>query len=317
MNCSRCGFPLGNQQGYCPRCGAPYVPTGVYVPPSVSSSADRLRKARVGVVLICLFLGIILFASLKPVAGGLAVVALIIFAAGWSMPTITYQRKVVFVIASLAVIIGAETIEVSISRAHEAERQKQLAQVEAQKEAESRQAAQQAENDFKNMTPAQHLSAAQSDLHIGASEDRVTDGMKQLGALNGTPMEGRAKALLARYQAEKAKADKVAAAEAATAEARQEKETAEATEEVTEKNRIETAKDLDEKWMSIYANMEVTAAGPKHTTLQIYGPDIDRDFEYNFHKQLGAAGTLNELASMGFKKVVLSNGDVVWTIQLR
>lgn len=25
MNCSRCGFPLGTQQGFCPRCGAAYL----------------------------------------------------------------------------------------------------------------------------------------------------------------------------------------------------------------------------------------------------------------------------------------------------
>ena len=28
MNCSRCGFSLGNQQGFCPRCGAAYRPAG-------------------------------------------------------------------------------------------------------------------------------------------------------------------------------------------------------------------------------------------------------------------------------------------------
>ena len=72
--------------------------------------------------------------------------------------------------------------------------------------------ARQAENAFKSMTPAQHLSAAQSELHVGASEDQVADGMKQLDALNGTPIEGRAKALRARYEAEQAQADKASAA---------------------------------------------------------------------------------------------------------
>ena len=28
MNCCGCGFPLGNQQGFCPRCGAAYRPAG-------------------------------------------------------------------------------------------------------------------------------------------------------------------------------------------------------------------------------------------------------------------------------------------------
>jgi len=28
VNCSRCGFPLGNQQGFCSRCGAAYRPAG-------------------------------------------------------------------------------------------------------------------------------------------------------------------------------------------------------------------------------------------------------------------------------------------------
>lgn len=28
MNCSRCGFPLGDQQGFCPRCGVAYRPAG-------------------------------------------------------------------------------------------------------------------------------------------------------------------------------------------------------------------------------------------------------------------------------------------------
>lgn len=44
MNCSRCGFPLGAQQGFCPRCGATYRPEGG---PNVGGS-QRLQDAKPG-----------------------------------------------------------------------------------------------------------------------------------------------------------------------------------------------------------------------------------------------------------------------------
>jgi len=316
VNCSRCGFPLGNQQGYCPRCGTAFLLTGVNVPPVGNSSADRLWKARVGVGVVCLILGMVLFASLESVAGGLAVVALIIFAAGWSMPTITYQRKIVFIIVSLVLIVGAESVEISIAREHGAVRQQHFAQIEAQKEAESREAAQQAENAFKNMTPAQHLSAAQSDLHVGASEDQVLDGMKHLDALNGTPTEGRAKALRARYEAEKTKADKAAAAAEATAAARQEKEDSESKEVAREAY----AKTLESNLLDEDMEADVKALGPHHTTLEMTWALASKVFVHKISESEEFQQHFQDMRALGFKKFVVTNGletdEHTWTWNL-
>ncbi len=311
MNCSRCGFPLGNQQGYCPRCGTAYLLTGVNVPPVGNSSADRLWKARVGVGVVCLILGMVLFASLEPVAGGLAVVALIIFAAGWSMPTITYRRKIAFGIVSLALIVGAESVELYVERTHETGRQRQFAQMEVQKETESHQAAQQTENAFKSMTPAQHLSAAESDMHVGASEDQIAEGMKHLDAVSGTPMEVRAKALRARYEAEKAKADRAAAAEAAAAEAKQEKEDAQAQ----EAGRIAFAKTVENQMLDQGFNFDVVAVDAKHTTLRMKWALASKVAAHQISENTQMFETAREL---GFKRMELTDGfDFAWSWNLQ
>jgi hypothetical protein len=281
------------------------------VPPAGSSSADRLWKARVGVGVFCLILGIVLFASLKPVAGGFAVVALIIFAAGWSMPTITYRRKIAFGIVSLALIVGAESVALYVERTHETERQQQLAQLEAQKEAESHQAAQQTENAFKSMTPAQHLSAAESDMHVGASEDQIADGMKHLDAISGTPMDVRAKALRARYEAEKAKADKAAAAEAAAAEAKQHKEDAQAQ----EAGRITFAKTVENQMLDQGFNFDVVTVGAKHTTLRMKWALASKVAAHQISENTQMFETAREL---GFKRMELTDGfDFTWSWNLQ
>jgi hypothetical protein len=217
----------------------------------------------------------------------------------------------IFVIASLAVITSAETIEVYLSRAHEVEQQKQAAQLEAKKQAESRRAAQEAENAFKNMSPAQHFSAAQNDLHVGASEGLIADGMNQLDALKGTPMEGRAKALLDRYQAEKAKAGTVAAAKAAAAAARQEKENAEALETA----RITFARTVEDQMLDQGFDFDVTAVGARHTILRMKWALASKAVAYQISERAQMLETAREL---GFKRMELTDGyDHAWSWDLQ
>lgn len=179
------------------------------------------------------------------------------------------------------------------------------------KEAESRQAAQQAEDAFKNMTPAQHFSTAKSDLHAGAPNDEVAEGMKHLDALIGTPMEGQAKALRARYQAEKAKADKAEAAVAAQV-ARQEKENAQAQKAATKALREEWIRNAQQELWRQGVEMTCQARG---TTLYVKYVLAGEAFAFQFGETfLGKNGAT--LKALGFRKsicrTVKTGGRGIW-----
>lgn len=334
MLCKACREPLNVGAPFCPHCGvrrsnvegakvppppAPFPPlqqVAIEPPPSRPGSpseqrdlqTNRLLKARIGVSVGCLILGIALYESLTPIAGVLAVAALLMFAGNWSIPTISYKRKIVLVVVSLALIVGAESIEISIRRARDVERQKHLAQIDAQRESQSREASEQAEDTFRRMTPAQHLSTAQADLRLGAPEDQIAEGMKHLNALSGTPMEAQAQALGARYQAEKGKADKAAAARAAALAAKQERENVADLEEA----RKAYAKTLEKSLLDQDMDATVEAIGPQHTTLRITWVLATKLFAYKIAQQEQEG--FEDMRELGFKKFIVFDGyDRSWT----
>lgn len=204
----------------------------------------------------------------------------------------------VFIAAVFVVVIGIISLA---PRAPEARDQSQPSAVQPQ-------ATQYAENAFKNMTPEQHLSTAERDLHVGAWNDEVAEGMKHLDALIGTPMEGRAKALRARYQAEKAKADKAAEAAAAAAA----KENAQAQEAATKALREAWIENAQKELWRQGVEMKCQARG---TTLYVEYVLAGDAFAFQFGETfLGKNGAT--LKALGFKKVYLSNGEDGWTWDL-
>jgi hypothetical protein len=261
----------------------------------------------------CLLLGVLLYAALRPIAGGIAVVALIGFAVGWSVPTIGIKRKLAFVSISILFVVCAEITEIALGQIHDAARERHLAQVEAQKEAESRQAAVQTENEFRSMTLAQHLSAAQSDLYVGASDQQVAEGLKHLDALSGTPAEERGRILRERYHAEKAKADKAEAAVAVANAARQEKEDSESKEVAREAYaRIMQANLLDNNM-----DADVKVIGSHHTTLELTWVLATKLFAHKISEGEEFQQNFQDMRALGFKKFVVTDGyDRSWAWEL-
>ena len=161
------------------------------------------------------------------------------------------------------------------------------------------------------MTPAQHFSAAKSDLHAGASSDEVAEGMKHLDALISTPMEGQAKALRARYKAEKAKADKAAEAAATEAAARQEKENA----QVQEAARIAFAKTVEDQMLDQGFNFDVVAVGARHTTLRVTWALATK---VEAHQISQNTEMFENARALGFKRMELTDGfesEWAWKLQ--
>jgi hypothetical protein len=309
MYCAACGFSLENAQGNCPKCGTPHLSTSAQPQPSGSSKEGQLWKTRIAMGIPCLLLGMALYAALRPVAGSIAVIALLGFAVGWSIQAIDIRRKLAFVAISILLVACAEIAEVTIGQIHDAAREKHVAQMEAQKETEARQAEEKAENAFKSMTPAQHLSKAQDDLHVGASDDQVAEGMKHLDALGGTPVEERGKILRERYQAQKANVDKAQAAAATANAAKQKKEDAASKEVAREAYaRIMQANLLDNNM-----DADVKVIGPHHTTLELTWVLATKLFAHKISEGEEFQRNFQDMRDLGFKKFVVTDGyDRSW-----
>jgi hypothetical protein len=141
---------------------------------------------------------------------------------GWQVKSIGMRYKVVFVVVSSILVFAVNVVEIQKRDAAEAEREVLQQKADAQKKAQELIMAQQVENAFKQMTPEQHLAAAQADLKVDATDQQLADATKNITALKGTSFESRGNALRTAYQVQKAQADaRVKAAEAkAEAEAR-------------------------------------------------------------------------------------------------
>lgn len=311
MFCNSCGQPLDPVAQHCTRCGAPrpvaYMTTST-IPHNVTAaglSGEGLRKAKIIVALASVMAGAVALTTLQAEAASIAIVALAVFAIGWSAKSVKMRYKTGFVIVSLILVFAVNAVEIWRQAAVAVERERTSQEADAKKRAADQLAARQAENAFKSMTPAQHLSAAQSELHVGASEDQVADGMKQLDALNGTPIEGRAKALRARYEAEQAQADKASAAT-------QEREDAAAKEGL----RITYAKTLENNLLDEYMDANVDAIGPGHTTLRITYLFATRVYAYKISNSGEWQSSFKQMRAVGFHKFVLTNDDQSWTWKL-
>lgn len=190
MYCTSCGSALAIRGTYCSACGARL--TSKTSAASISVSRDNwLRNVRLLVGIVCAIVAIVLIVMLQPVAALIGIIVLAVLAVGWSRPSIRYGHKVSFVIFSIALLVSVETVELHRARHLAIERQR----IDAQKEAAIHLKAQQAEDAFNKMTPAQHLSAAKNSLRVDAFNTQIAEGMKHLAALRGTNLETEGVAL--------------------------------------------------------------------------------------------------------------------------
>jgi len=260
-------------------------------------------KARIWVAVVAFIAGILMIEFLQPIAARIGVIALFIFAVSWSRRTIEYRKKIGFLILSLVLIVGVESIEFS---KNVVARQKRFDQIDAENEAASaeneaasRLKAQQAEDAFNKMTPAQHLAAAKDALRVEASSDQIAEGMKHLTALHGTSFENQAEALRNHYEAEQKMAEKVQTAQVAEAQ---------------EVLREPYAKTLENNMLSQDMDVDVEAIGPRHTTLRMKYVLATKVWAYQITESSSMQSNFQDMRAIGFKKFVLWNGyDQSWT----
>lgn len=332
MYCSRCGSLVSSQDKFCNGCGAPVsVPATIapptvapapsfarpstFIPPPISAApaaqgpgVDRLWKVRIWVGVICFVAGILLVSNLQPIAGWIGIVALLLFAFVWSIPSIQFRQKIGFVVLSVVLIVGVQWFETYGVNQQTEDRQRHFGGITAQNEAAARLKAQQDEDAFKNLAPAQHLAAAKDDMRVGASADQIAEGKRHLQALQGTPLEGQGAALESRYETSEAKAEKAQAASAAAAAAKEAKEAAVADETL----RQDYAKTLENNLLGEGFDVDVNAIGSQHTTLRVkwvLATKVDA-----FQLTNGDQSMFNEARAIGFKKFVIWDGyDESWT----
>jgi hypothetical protein len=298
MFCNTCGMPLESVARFCSRCGSPRPVVNVPAPPirqqnymSPSSPEERLRTAKILVAAACFMLGVIAFAALHGKAAGVAIIALTIFAFGWTNRSISLSKKVGFVLIALVLVIAANITESRGQAAIASERERARQEADDKQKAAEQQTVQEAENAFKQMTPEQHLEVVKKDFKTDAFPSQISEGMKHLEALKGTPLEKQGEELRVQYEARKTREEKARAAE-------EEKATATAQEQA----RIEYQKTIQNSLYDESMEVEVRAFGPKHTTLQL---------TYALASPM-VAHTLSRFVedwrTLGFKKVVLTNG---------
>jgi hypothetical protein len=313
MYCSKCGSFLAGQQSYCPNCGtaiAAAVVPATAVPARATSLEERLWKARVWVGLICVVFAIVLTFSLQPVAGWIGIIASAIFAIGWSLKSIQYRHKIAFVMLSVFLVAGVQWVERVQVQERAAKHQAKLDQIASQSASAARLRAQQEEDTFNKMTPAQHLAAAKEDLKANSFNGQIAEGLKHLQALHGTPLEAQGSALRTHYESEKAQAEKTAAAEAAASVKRAKAESQK--QEILGRNAM--AKTIEDGMLSQGYDIDVNAIGPNHTILRIKFILVNKAFAY---QTAHSPEIIDSARGAGFKKIVLTDGyDEQWHIDL-
>ena len=212
------------------------------------------------------------------------------------------------VIVGCAIVLGCVTL-LGLQIHFAATRQTELNRIAAQKEAASRLREKQ-EDDFNKMTPAQHLAAVKEDLKANSSEDEIAEGLKHLQAVHGTPLEGQGTALRARYETQKAQAEKAAEAEAAASLKRANADSAK--QEILA--RVAMAKTIENGMLSEGYDVDVNAIGANHTTLRIKIILVNKAFAY---QTAHSPEIIDSARGAGFKKLVLTDGyDELWNINL-
>jgi hypothetical protein len=260
--------------------------------------------------IICVVVAIVFTSSLQPVAGWIGIIASVIFAIGWSLRAIRYRHKIAFVLLSVFLVAGAQWLELVRIQERTARRQARHDQIASQSESAARLRAQQEEDTFNKMTPAQHLSVAKEDLKASSFDNQIAEGLKHLQALHGTPLEAQGLALRAGYEAQKAQAEKAAAAETAAniRRARAESERQEIL------GRDAMAKTIEDGMLSQGYDIDVNAIGPKHTILRIKFILANKALAY---QMAHSSEIIDSARGAGFKRLVLTDGyDEQWHIDL-
>lgn len=279
-------------------------------PVRTSSLEERLWKARVWAGIICVVVAIVLTSSLQPVAAWIGIIASVIFAIGWSLKAVQYRHKITFVMISVFLVAGVQWVELVQVQERSAKRQAKHDQLVSQSESAARLKAQQEEETFSKMTPAEHLAVAKEDLKENSFDNQITEGLKHLQALHGTALEAQGSALRARYEAQKAQAEKAVAAEAA-ADIKREKAESEKQEIL---GRDAMAKTIEDGMLSQGYDIDVNAIGLKHTILSIKFILVNKAFAY---QTAHSSEIIDSARAAGFKKLVLTDGyDEQWHIDL-
>jgi hypothetical protein len=313
MFCSGCGFILQSQQGFCPICGKAITVAAVPatgIPPRTTSAETRLWNLRLWVGIGCVVLGILFTSSLQHIAGWIGIICSVLFAIGWSIKAIQFRHKIAFVILSVILVTGVQSIEAVQAQKRAAMHQAELNRITEQRESAVRLRLQQEEDAFNNMTPAQHLAVAKEILKPDTPDDRIAEGMKHLQAVQGTPLEAQGTALRMHYEAQKAQARRVFDIEAAKSMKR-------ATEESERQEilgRDAMAKSIENGMLSEGYDVDVNAIGANHTTLRIRFILVNKAFAY---QTAHSPDIINSARDAGFKKLVLTDGyDEQWHIDL-
>jgi hypothetical protein len=260
--------------------------------------------------LIYIVTAIVLMSRLQPVAAWICIIASGTFAIGWSVKAIKYRHKITFVILSAFLVAGVQWAELAQVQERAAKRQAMHDQIAAQSESASRLRAQQEEDTFNRMTPAQHLTVVKEDLKANSSDNQIVEGLKHLQALHGTPLEAQGSTLRARYEAEKVRLESAAAAENAAniKRAKAERE----IQEILGRNAM--AKTIENGMLSQGYDIDVNAIGPSHTILSIKFILVNKAFAY---QMAHSSDIIDSARGAGFKKIVLTDGyDEQWHIDL-
>lgn len=311
MYCTRCGAFVGQGSGFCARCGTPAM--GDAPGPAIggADASERLFRARLLVAVAWIILIPLLIINLHAAAAGTGIILAGIFTLVWSVKIIPSRYKFLLVPVSLVIVAGIQWAETSAAARRYMRLEAENKQIAAQSAEAARLKVQQEQQAFDRMTPSEHLAAEERDLVSNAPEDAVADGMRQMNALQSTPIADRAKAVFAQYQAAQAAEERRFQA----AEAAGERKAAAESRKEAEQGRILVARTLENSMLAQGYDMEISAIGPGHTTLRIKYVLADRPFAYQTANSREITGTARDA---GFKRILLYDGfDESWSIPLQ
>ncbi len=243
----------------------------------------------------CAILGALALAVLQFSAAVIAVLTLVVFAFGWSIKSIKWTYKIGFIAFSLILVFSVDAYQVHSNSAALAERERVAQEAKERQREDELRVIRQVENAFRQMTPEQHLAVVKKNLRVDASPGEIDDAMRNLEALNGTPLEGQGEAIRAHYAAQKDRAEKLAAAE----EKRDAAIYAEAA-------RTEYAKALQSNLYDEYMDAKIDAIGPQHTVLRITWALASDMTAYQMSKKFQTY--FQDMRQLGFRRFVLTDG---------